>query len=189
MILLKQFVKNGRGYGQYLCQCGNKFVSRKDAIKSGQTVSCGCYNAARITTHGLSKTPEYKAWQEMLQRCLNPVCTSYKNYGGRGITVCQQWRDFYCFILDMGKRPSPKHSLDRKMNDRGYYPDNCRWATRSQQQQNKRNTRFVEYDGKIVSLALLARLNGLNPILVWTRVFQNGWPVERAITEVPNHTR
>lgn len=89
-------------------------------------------------THGCTHAPEYRVWAGMHQRCGNPKNVRYSRYGGRGISVCEQWSDFACFLEDMGKRPSKDHSLDRYPdNDGNYEPGNCRWATRSQQQQNK----------------------------------------------------
>jgi hypothetical protein len=89
-------------------------------------------------THGMSKSPEYRALQSIHQRCGNPKNARYANYGGRGIAVCERWRSFENFIEDMGPRPSSEHSIDRIDNDDGYTPGNCRWATRSEQQLNKR---------------------------------------------------
>lgn len=90
------------------------------------------------TKHGMDGTPTHRAWVSMLQRCMNPRNKNYPNYGGRGITVCAQWKDFRAFLGDMGERPSPELSLDRIDNDGNYEPGNCRWATRSEQQRNKR---------------------------------------------------
>jgi hypothetical protein len=89
-------------------------------------------------THGMSSTPEYFAWAAMLSRCHNPANPRYDDYGGRGITVCDRWRaDFAAFLADVGRRPSPAHSLDRIDNDRGYEPGNCRWATAYVQARNR----------------------------------------------------
>lgn len=97
------------------------------------------------TVHGAysggRESPEHYVWRTMLARCTNPKAKNYGQYGGRGITVCTQWLSFEGFIKDMGLRPTAAHSLDRIDNDAGYTPDNCRWATRSEQQKNKRNTR------------------------------------------------
>ena len=83
------------------------------------------------------RTPEYRAWESMVQRCTNPKHAKWKTYGGRGIAVCDRWRSFAAFLEDMGLRPSTEHSLDRKDNDRGYEPGNCRWATRKEQMRNR----------------------------------------------------
>lgn len=87
--------------------------------------------------HGLSKSPEYRAWADMRQRCSNPKSTRFSRYGGRGISVCKSWDSFEVFYFDMGDRPTPDHSIDRINNDLGYFKENCRWATRSQQQKNR----------------------------------------------------
>jgi hypothetical protein len=89
------------------------------------------------TTHGMSKTPEFRCWWHMLQRCSNPRNARFARYGGRGIRVCERWRKFEDFFADMGPRPSAQHSIDRENNDGNYEPSNCRWATRSEQQNNK----------------------------------------------------
>jgi hypothetical protein len=89
------------------------------------------------TTHSMTKTSEYRAWAGMMQRCYNPKNRRYSSYGGRGIAVCVRWKSFENFISDMGLKPSADLSIDRIDNDKGYSPDNCRWATRSQQQNNK----------------------------------------------------
>ena len=92
--------------------------------------------------HGFARpgkeAPEYRAWAALRNRCSNPNHDAYKNYGGRGIKVCERWNDFLAFLEDMGPRPSPKHSIDRINNDGNYEPDNCRWATRSEQCRNMR---------------------------------------------------
>ncbi|WP_143565689.1 hypothetical protein [Sinorhizobium fredii] len=88
-------------------------------------------------THGGTRLPEYRVWAGMHQRCNNPKSTRYAKYGGRGIMICERWNSFENFLADMGPRPTPDHSIDRRDNDGNYEPGNCRWATRSEQQQNK----------------------------------------------------
>lgn len=105
-----------------------------------------------MTTHGLSYTPEYRVWAEMLQRCNNPNNPRYNDYGGRGIKVCKEWNRFINFYNDMGPRPSNRHSLDRIDNDGDYTPSNCRWATSKQQIYNRRSQKQKEFCSKGHSL-------------------------------------
>ena len=93
------------------------------------------------TTHGMTKTPEYRAWIDMKNRCFNPNHKRYSDYGGRGIAVCDRWLNFKNFIEDIGSRPTAKHSLNRIDNDSDYCPDNCKWSTRVEQENNKRSNK------------------------------------------------
>lgn len=169
-----------------LCDCGNWFNSRGDVIKSGSTLSCGCYNLDRISSHKLSKTPEYKTWISVRRRCNLPHDQNYHNYGARGIKVCRRWDKFENFYADMGERPTPKHSIDRKDNNKGYSPSNCRWATSVEQQNNTRRTTFLTFNGKTLSLNEWSRLLGFGRNLLWYRVVLAHWSVERALTTLPN---
>lgn len=126
------------------CQCGEAVIATGDNLRRGHTQSCGCLMrerlAAATTTHGEGhKTPEWSSWSAMVNRCERPSHEQFADYGGRGIAVCARWRGSYAdFLADMGRKPTPQHSLDRIDNDRGYEPGNCRWATRSQQNSNRR---------------------------------------------------
>jgi len=173
----------------WLCACdcgGDKIVSTK-ALRCGDTRSCGCLHRektiARSTKHGLSRTAEYVAWIDMKRRCENAGNPSFGGYGKRGIRVCDRWNSFGKFFLDMGKRPAGRYSLDRIDNDGDYSPENCRWATASQQQQNKRCGIPLSYRGKVLPLSYWARLLGLTYGLLYGRIFVLGWPVDRALTE------
>lgn len=130
-----------------LCACGEKTIVYSFNLTSkSPTQSCGCLHreavAAAATSHGDlrhgQRSPEHRIWDAMIQRCTNSNVKQYKDYGGRGITVTKRWRKFENFLADMGRRPRPELTLDRKNNDRGYSKANCRWATRKEQQANRR---------------------------------------------------
>lgn len=118
----------------------------------------------------------------MVARCTNPNRHDFSYYGGRGITVCKRWREsFATFLVDMGKRPTEKHSLDRKDNSLGYGPKNCRWATKDEQMQNTRGTRLITFRGETMGLNAWAKRLGCNKESLRTRL--NKWSIERAITQ------
>lgn len=154
------------------CECGNTtLVKRTGTLTSGNTQSCGCLKdeetLKRSTKHGhrttANTTSEYRAWVHIKQRCYNPEVKQFKNYGGRGIKVCDRWLEsFYNFLTDMGAKPSDKHSLDRYPNNDGNYePGNCRWATDEQQAHNKRNNVRIEFNGESMVLTEWARFFGV----------------------------
>mgnify|MGYP001549019268 FL=1 len=129
--------RRGRFY-ECSCSCGRSTLAYAGHLKSGERVSCGCRMAITKRKHGLSHTVEHRTWSRMKERCYNPHNKKYRDYGGRGIRVCDQWRtSFEAFLADMGPRP-PGLTLDRIDNDGIYEPRNCRWATYSQQNLNRR---------------------------------------------------
>lgn len=144
-----------------LCECGSTKVLRFDHVAGGRTVSCGCYRKEYFSTHRMSDTPIYRAWGQMVRRCLNPGNASYARYGGRGIRVCERWLNFDAFFADMGPRPNGA-SIDRIDNDGDYEPGNCRWATRQQQQDNRRVTVWITVGGVTRTLNEWAALAGIS---------------------------
>lgn len=165
-----------------VCDCGrHSDVSRCNLLR-GHTVSCGCYREAVNRKHGMSDSPEFCCWKSMKQRCHRETHREYPLYGGRGISVCPRWRTcFEAFLLDMGRRPSSAHSIDRIDNDGDYEPSNCRWATSSVQTRNKRTNHIIEWRGEALTLTDWASRLGMYPKTLSTRI-ERGWSVERAFT-------
>lgn len=146
------------------CKCGVEKLVRQDSLATGTSKSCGCESGVlaskKLKKHGHATgySPEYRAWHHMRERCYNKNDKRYDDYGGRGIVVCDRWMEsFENFLADMGLRPSKEYSLDRfPNNDGNYEPSNCRWATRLQQMNGRRNTVFIEYEGQKYSITDLA---------------------------------
>lgn len=168
------------------CDCGETCLVRGQLLRSGATKSCGCYNrevqTKRQLKHGRSKTREYSIWSGMKARCFNRNHIGYKHYGGRGITVCDAWRDsFEEFYKDMGPRPSKKHHIHRIDNNGDYSPENCEWTTVRQNQRQRGNNALFTHEGKTLCVAEWAEEKGVCEKLLRNRI-RNGWSFERAIT-------
>jgi hypothetical protein len=132
--------------------------------------------------HGLSYTPEYRCWQTMRLRCYEPTNAAYKDYGARGITVCDRWLESPAnFLADMGQKPSPAHELDRRDNDQGYSAENCRWVTRSLNDRNRRSNRMIEYLGETQALAHWCERFGIACDTAKKRL-DAGWTPEETFT-------
>lgn len=148
-----------------LCHCGTTVITRGTSLRAGVTTSCGCVGKSNLLLpkkHGMATTPTYLSYRSMLTRCLNPKHKNYLRYGGIGITVCQAWLDsFETFYADMGVRPKGM-TLDRKDGTKGYYKDNCRWATKLEQVCNMKNNRTLEYEGAIKPLPYWANYFGVS---------------------------
>jgi hypothetical protein len=128
-----------------LCDCGEKRVCFGFSLKDGTTQSCGCYNRDIVRTHGLTKSSEYSAYRSMIDRCYNEKNKKYPIYGGRGISVCEEWlKGFDFFISDMGLKNNSKFSLDRINTNLGYSKENCRWANITTQNRNRRNSIYFQ---------------------------------------------
>lgn len=174
-----------------LCDCGNQVSVSQGSLASGNSKSCGCLRADTIgslsRTHGhrtdRKRTPEYTAWQCIKERCYNRHNKRYADYGGRGISVCGRWlNSFENFLSDMGMRPSPEHSIERKENSGNYEPDNCVWATRQEQGRNKRNNRLISLNGETHSLVEWSEILGIPYSTLYYRSYE-GWSDERVLTE------
>lgn len=168
------------------CKCGTAKYVRLEKLRNGTSKSCGCYQREMNTTHGMTATSvrresrEYWVWNSMVRRCTNAKDAGYKNYGGRGITVCDKWLTYVGFIEDMGFRPSDAHSIDRLDNNKGYCKENCAWVIRTNQARNKRNNRIIEINGVKKTLAEWSEISGVSYTAIIHRI-NSGWPIEEAV--------
>jgi hypothetical protein len=155
---------NNKTFWNCHCECGMDKVVHSHNLQQKHTKSCGCLvrNSPNGTTHNKSKTREYEIWCGMKKRCMNTKSKAYKDYGGRGITICERWiNSFEDFLADMGPSPTNEHSLDRIENDGNYEPSNCRWATRLVQTNNSRKNVIITHEGTSLTLAQWAAELGI----------------------------
>jgi hypothetical protein len=170
-----------------VCDCGNICIVQGNNLKSGHTKSCGCHNremaSKRLSTHGQSKTKLHKIWYGMKNRCFNPNNHIYDKYGGRGITVCEEWKEFEPFRdWALANGYAEGLTIDRIDVNGNYEPSNCRWATMKEQQNNRRNNRYLTYNGETHTMAEWAEIKGLSEQTLAKRLNKHGWSVERALT-------
>lgn len=150
------------------CECGVSKEVAGYALRNGTSQSCGCL-PSHFKTHGLANSKGYKTWNGMIQRTTNPENPNWMNYGGRGITVCEDWKVIENFLKDMGEPPRGLQ-LDRIDNEKGYNKENCRWVTCKQNSRNKRTNALVEYDGRLVTLAEASELSKINAYTIRSRM-------------------
>ena len=171
-------------YYECSCDCGRVFTRTNRALR-GKSLSCGCLrvesNLAAVVKHGLNKSSEHRIWVSMRSRCHNKEKAGYARYGGRGITVCERWRDFSNFLADMGPRPSQQHQIDRIDNNGNYEPGNCRWTTRAVQMQNTSRNVNVTINGETFCAKEWERRTGINSSTILSRVYA-GWPEHMLLT-------
>lgn len=177
------------GASRWLCRCvcGGEVVCQTSNLRAKRGMACRCATrsaaAARATRHGANRSPEYRAWNDMITRCTNPKSKAYPSYGGRGIVICETWRaSFERFAKDMGPLPAPRYTLERNDVNGPYSTANCRWVTRAEQALNKRTNRILSFGGKSMPLASWAREIGLDPDVLERRINASGWDIARALT-------
>lgn len=175
------------------CDCGGEVTVTAKKLRNGNTKSCGCIAKELLiernksgATHGMTKTPIFTVWINMQQRCMNPNHKSYKDYGGRGIEVCNRWLEsFENFLADMGEAPEGM-SIERNDVDGNYEPGNCRWATSEEQGNNRRTNRFVVHEGKTQTIAQWAEELGMSRQALRYRL-DHGWSIKEAFEMKLNH--
>jgi len=174
-------------FGIYHCGwCGNIKKIINNNVKKGQ-LTCGCFKSGQKAKHHKSYSSEYNVYRGMIKRCYREKEKGYERYGGRGIKVCDRWLDkekgFQNFYEDMGPKPTPEYSIERRNNEGNYTPENCYWATKLEQGRNKRNNIIIEYNGKSQTLSDWARELGIKRVTLAKRLLIDKWPIEKAFSK------
>lgn len=163
--------------------CPSGHADQYVVTKSNNRYCRPCYNdRARGYMNSRDDKPTYMAWLAMKRRCTNPNAQNFYLYGGRGITFDKSWDNYKTFLTDMGEKPDKKYSLERINNELGYSKENCKWADRYTQANNKRNNRFLEFDGRRMTLAQWSRETGIRVGTIWARIEVQGWTIHDALT-------
>lgn len=177
MIKLLKLMSGGRHRAEFECMCGTKFTTYKYNVFSGHTKSCGC----RVKQGAAYNYPsEHTSWRNMKARCKYPYMYGSEHYVGKGVKVCKRWEQFENFLSDMGPKPTPKHSIDRIDNSKGYDPSNCRWATAKEQANNTSQNRLLTYEGVTLNVGQWSERVGVKAnTLIYS--LRRGWTVERTL--------
>lgn len=170
-----------------VCECGNERLVAKNNLLSGRTVSCGCYASERASNqlrkHGMFSSRFYSVWHDMMRRCYNKNDVHYNRYGGRGISVCEEWHDVRNFVAWCEqKNPDSGMTIDRIDNDSGYSPDNCRFVSLKDNQNNRSSNRNLEFHGETKTVTQWAEKTGIPASVIYSRLDKLGWSVEKALT-------
>ena len=189
-VLEKSGHKNNRIIWKCQCDCGKIIYENAIYLKNGRRKSCGCLNRQRLiqiaTKHNLSKTRVYKCWIAIKKRCFNSNCDIYPLYGGRGITMCDEWKNDFLSFYNWSMQNGYKDTLtiDRIDNNGNYEPSNCRWTNWITQNNNRRNNHLITYNDKTLSLSQWAKEYDIN-LSTFTNRIRRGWSIEKALTTPP----
>lgn len=164
------------------CSCGTVVAVRVESLLRDITVSCGCFHAEVVTTHGLTNSGHYGRWRHMMSRCFNPDDEAFKSYGGRGITVCEAWRTIEGFVAGLPDGYQAGAEMDRIDNDGHYAPGNVKWSTPKQNSNNRRSTTALTFRGETKTQREWASELGLDERQIHARIHRHGWTVERALS-------
>lgn len=166
------------------CDCGTEKLVPHSNLLTKNTKSCGCLKRRNsdLPFAGASRLREYQTWKHMLQRCYDESARGYVSYGARGVTVCDKWRNSFAeFLADMGTATTPKHTLDRIDSTKGYSPENCRWATMKEQQNNKTNNTLITFNGKTMNVKQWSEHLGISRANIHYRL-KAKWPLEKVFS-------
>jgi hypothetical protein len=195
--LAEQPRRSAKSHGEHRwktkCDCGEIRVVPGSLLRKGTAQSCGCLRVelarAKAVRHGHSNDLTYSSWRSMKKRCFDTNHSQYQHYGAVGISVCASWKDsFEAFLEDMGVRPSRLHTIDRILNDKGYEPGNCRWATKREQAFNRKDTILITVGDRTLCAAEWSRRTGVSHSSI-TRRIKQGWEPSRAVWEVATRRR